>query len=192
VRTEVTSRDLYKFEELDETAQDKAVENYGEMLARCWDSFDVESIEMAMTSAFLEAIGAVDQDKAPADESLPDRVSFKEWDVDRRTIRMDGYLTRETAPGLPWPPEADDDDDEQGIYGVMLSEPDRDGNGSFQPFSEGGYGRENDELSNAATQAVEAAISAGVKEYEYMFSRETLIENIEMNDVEFLQDGTLA
>jgi hypothetical protein len=120
-----------------------------------------------------------------------DGLEVTEWDVDRHTIEVAGYLTPETAPALPWPPN---------VVRMNLRNPNTHGrslaveteSSTFTVYDDESEWALDRRIFGALDEALRDAIHAGVAEYEYMYSEDALREDIEANGREFLADGRLA
>lgn len=97
----------YKFAELGEAAQAKAVEIIAEKLGGdWWDQNDTDTVGEAIRYEFAGQLGLPDAFKyGPGDFPGIPGITLDSWDVDRGSIGFTGQLTRENAPAPAWPNE---------------------------------------------------------------------------------------
>lgn len=95
----------YKFAELGEAAQAKAVEIIAEKLGGdWWDQNNTDTVGEAIRYEFAAKLGLPDAvEYGPGDFPGIPGITLDSWDVDRGSIGFSGQLTRENAPALNWP-----------------------------------------------------------------------------------------
>lgn len=181
------TKTVYTFDELSETAQDRAVELVREKLAGgWWDSSDIDDIGNEIHLAFAEALQSPGHaDYGPDDFPGIDGVTLEAWDTDRRDVAFRGVLTRENAPLLPWV---------DGLDVVWLRSSRT--RSSVDPLNVDGVEASkeaHDEMIDAVVAALEEAILAGSMAVEHKTSDETARDWCENNEVqEYEEDGTLV
>lgn len=184
MRVETTSRTLYKFEELSETAQGRALEALG---SRLYEWLEPDEIGDAITEALKFALDGIGGGCEPA---APD-LEITGWDVDRgQVLQLKGTLSREDAPAFAWP---------EGVTAATFGHSDyRDKYVlSVDGEDEDGYELDaTDDQDAAFEQAwIEVkgdALKAGRDAIEFAGSEENAREFIENNEVEFTEDGEPA
>jgi hypothetical protein len=184
---EITTR-VYRFEELAEEAQQRAVENVAVKLGGdWWDSHDTDDLRDVMVYAFAAALGEPGQDTfGPGDYPGIPGVKLTEWDLDRgQSVKFEGTLDADNAPNLPWA---------GGLEQVVLN---------HRHYVRSVWvevdGPDDDALTrqriNAMREAVEEAThkawKAGRDELDHRTSSEYAREWIEINELEFTEDGEL-
>lgn len=97
----------YKFNELDESAQEKAVSDVAaKMSGDWWDEDDNDAVGAVIRMGFAEAIGTPGTEKSGVDD-FPgiDGITLESWScgyMQSDHIGFAGSLTRENAAKLPW------------------------------------------------------------------------------------------
>ena len=178
---------VYKFEELSEQAQQRAIESIVEMLQQSWDSRDIEQVGEVILYTFAQKLGTPGLEEWGFGDfpGIPG-TTLAEWDLDRsQTVKFQGVLTRENAPSLPWA---------NGITSVILN----DRNYQKKIHVSWDYyaaGEPDDAAVQAMSDAVGAALvdawDSGNQEAEYRTSEEFAVEWINDAEPEFREDGTL-
>lgn len=208
VITPGTATTVYTYAELSESAQQRAREVIGEKLGGIWwDDDDSTSVEQEMLAGFAEALGGPDP---VADDGSVEvaGITVRGWSLDRsQELALNGKLTRENAPGLPWIDsigyvELEGRRTDTRVYVVHADpectcSPDH----YLQPHDEGcpslTFVAPTDEqertVEQAVRDAVHAAWSAGYKEMEYKTSPDSeYVKGIAEDDVyEYTEDGEL-
>lgn len=171
---------VYPYAELDESAQDNARENWRARIAAGWDSSDIEDVSNVIVYALAEKLRSPEWDTyGPGDFPGIDRVKLTGWDIDRgQYVELDGSLTRDNAPALPWVDGLESVTlERRGLWLVLADdEPSED---ALQV------------MRDALTDAIDAAWRAGRDEYEYRFSDEYVLGEIEANEAEFTSEGEI-
>ncbi len=172
-REETTTRTLYKFSELSEESQDKAIEKLWDLNVDCgWresiyddaeragfkiTEFDIDCGNMIrgkLTVSVLDSIKAIMADHGEQCETYKTALSFK--------ARAELIEAQDNI----------DDDDE-----------------ALDPNND----LTMDDIADEYTRAMlKEYLSMLKQEYEYQTSREQIIESIEANDYEFDENGNLA
>jgi hypothetical protein len=206
MRTITTSVTVYTFDELEPTAQERAVQQVQEREAvREWDCADLEMIESTMVYALAGRLKAPGWDiYGELDFPGIDRVKVHEWNLDRsQLLALSGWLDRDNAPGLPWV---------DGIESVQLtairrsgteidvvtSEPDCTCSADTwrhepdcAPVGSSIASAHMSALRDAVTDAIHAAWVAGRDELEYRSSPEYARDRAQNDGFEFTVDGEL-
>lgn len=192
-RTITETRTVFKFEELDERAQQRALDTIaGKLVGDWWDQHDNDDIAATMVYTFAEKLRAPGCDKyGVGDFPGIAGVKLEEWDLDRgQTIKFKGHLDRDNAPGLPWA---------EGIEAVVLTAYRWENNLHVETDWEV---PETDEeatrvsalveaMRDAVEDALHTAWRAGRDEMEYKGGEEYARDWVEANEPEFDEDGDL-
>jgi hypothetical protein len=96
---------VYKLEELEPGAREKAIEGIAEKLGGAWwDQNDIDDISDVMRYTLASKFGTPDHGRwGEADFPGIPGVELGGWDLERGSyIGLRGTLTRENAPALPW------------------------------------------------------------------------------------------
>ncbi len=201
-RHEITERDLYRYDELTEQAQDRARDAYRAMLDACWDSSDTDMLAEAITYEIGASFGdPANETHGAADYELPGNVKLTEWDLDRAScVKLRGTIGPDDAPKFPWPTGDDvtstwiefgNRDYGRHVVAHVECECERVylGDGNYQTCA---HIDALDALQSAAEQALADGLAAGRAELEYMRSDEYIAESIDANGREFTENGDLA
>jgi len=202
ITTETTVYTLAELTALDEAAgsvnpsrRETAIENVRDRRAGQWgDSHDIESMNETIVWGLAEALKSPEWDEhGPSDFPGIDGVELQGWDLERgQCVLLDGHLTRENAPALPWAAGIDSVTlearrDHTTVW-LVMDEPTEDEHGEEVPNPAA------EDQIDAMREAVKAAMHTGWKlgydELEYQSSDEYLIEDIEANETRFLEDGS--
>jgi hypothetical protein len=202
---EITT-EVFGFDELTETAQERAVEAVRERLAAGWDDVDIEAMRFAIATKLSEVL------KSPGweENETTAGVTVAGFDADRgQALAVTGRLDRDNAPGLPWVDGIERVDlgsyrSEHTRVAVVEADPECSEECSADadpatPHDDGCPMVESSpvtrEQSNALEQAVRDALhdawQSGVQECEYRTSKKRAREDIEANGHEFTEDGAL-
>lgn len=96
---------VYSLDELQPDAREAAIDGIRELLGGdWWDSGDIDDITSVMTYTIANKFGTPGHGDFGVGDfpGIPD-VKLNGWDLDRADyVNLDGYLTRENAPALPW------------------------------------------------------------------------------------------
>lgn len=181
---------VYKFNELDAPAQEKAVEQIREKLSGpWWDSSDNDDIRNTIVWKFAHEIGTPGCEKyGEVDYPGIPSVTLEGFDLDRgQSVVFKGTLTRENAPGIRWPGSVESVDLEakrDHTYITAVSKwDDEDGDIATQ--------MDIDTVEQAVRDAMHTAWKAGYDEMEYKTGEEYAKDFIESNEYEFEEDGDL-
>lgn len=181
--------EVFTLDELTPEARLKAIANVTSLMAGdWWDEGDVEQVSKAIVYAFAEALMSPGWNRYDeGDFPGIDGVQLGGWDLDRAdTVALDGTLTRQNAPALPWL---------DGIVEVRLEVAPRGGHtyiGVVVEHGETSLARGAVMLMrNAVTDAMFAAKSAGRRQLEWLTSNERAEDDILANGREFTADGEL-
>jgi hypothetical protein len=179
---------VFKFDELSEDAQDRAVGLIRERFAGpWWDSSDTDDIADAIHMAFAEALNTPGHDQyGEADFPGIPGVTLESWDVDHLTVAFCGSLDRDNAPGLPWV---------EAIMDISLTGGRRRGSIDLNIAESPSWGDEAacETLLDAVCDALDSAIRAGADAVDYKTGDEYCREWCKSNDEqEYEEDGTLA
>ncbi len=187
MRVVTTTTTVYTLDELDEAAQEKAVQYIvGKLGGDWWDSFDIESITETMVMGLAEQLGTPGHENYGVGDypGIPG-ITAGGWDIDRgQYFLISGTLTRENAPKLPWVDGLDEIEVEakhDHNYYTCVSE----------TLTCEEVDRIGAPVVQAVRDAVHAAWKAGEDEYEYLTSEQRAREWIDSNDAEFTEDGDL-
>jgi hypothetical protein len=96
---------VYKFDELDDSAQAKAVEQIRDKLAAdWWDSSDNDQVTEEIVYTIAEQLKTPGWDTyGPGDFPGIPHLTIKGWDLERgEYVSVQGRLNAENAPALPW------------------------------------------------------------------------------------------
>ncbi len=186
------TKTVFTFDELDEAAQDRAVELIREKFAGdWWDSSDIDDIAAEIHLAFAEGLGSPgSSESGPADFDDIDGVTLEAWDTDHLTVSFRGVLHRDNAPNLPWVEDINDvtltGSRRQGSIYVNVGEM---GDGLRPLIDEFAC----EEMRRAVQDLLDVAILAGRAEFEHKTSDEVARDWCENNESqEYEEDGTLA
>ncbi len=176
------------FDELTETAQEKAIANVCACLAgKWWESGDNEAVNDSILFAFAEAIGFPHiGDSGPGDFPGITNVELSSWSLDNGSVSFKGQLTADTAPALPWVDAIDRVLLTVGHNGTVI-----DTETHWENDKEATQA-ETDALTQAVQDAVSAALSAGRAEFEYKTGEESARDYCENNAfLTFDEDGDI-
>lgn len=162
MRIKTESTEVYKFEELDDAAQDKAIEQIGQFQCEYdwWDSTyeDAERIGLTITSFDCDRAQKI-EGKLNENAPIVAEKIISEHGKDCSTFALAESLLRQFH-----------------IDNVTSEQED-----------------ENEELEKEFERALlEEYLSILTKEYDYLNSREAIIETINANEYEFTEDGRIA
>lgn len=205
----ITRTTVYRFDELSEDAKAKALEKVREKLSGdWWDQSDNDDIAATMLHTLAAELRSPGWD-THGDDDFPGitGVTIEGWDVEaRQSIAVNGQLTRDNAPALPWidgidAVELEAKRSDHTLYSLLETEPectcpDTSWLAPHEPgcpFNAPNPATEAERiaLEQAAREAVQAAWQAGYFEMEHKTSEEYAKGWIEANGAEFLEDGTL-
>ncbi|MDQ3222052.1 MAG: hypothetical protein M3Q75_01020, partial [Gemmatimonadota bacterium] len=97
MRIETTTRELYRFAELDERAQQRAIEHVAERETQ-W--VEMDDIEVVIQESVVRALTGVEGEGEP----MPADLAIRGWDLDRAwSLDIRGRIDRDSAPSFPWP-----------------------------------------------------------------------------------------
>lgn len=174
---------VFKLDELDDDARQKAIEQVSGLLTgEWWDSDDMDQVSESIAWKFGNVLGT------PGDPDSVPGVKVEGWDVGRgQYVAFKGELTPENAPNLPWV----DDIYEVRLYAerdhtrvcVMSEEPEE----SIEESLDDAVRR----MDDAVADAIHEAWKSGRDHMEHVGSEEYAVEHIEANEREFHADGSL-
>ncbi|MFG3710919.1 hypothetical protein [Micromonospora sp. NPDC047730] len=194
-RTITTTRTVFKFEELSEDAQQRAVERIAEKMATTWwDQHDNDDIGATIVYKMAEKLRTRGWDTFGEGDfpGIPG-VELVEWDLGRgQAVSFKGALDRENAPALPW---AD------GVEAVTLGGIPGYGIGQSVYVETDGEAETDEEVArvgaaaeamkSAVEDAIHAAWQAGKEQEEWKGGEERARDWIEANEPEFDESGNL-
>lgn len=179
----------YKFEELSDEAQGRAVEVVaGKLGGDWWDSGDVENVSETILYKLAGILKSPGWDSfGEGDFPGIDGVSLAGWDVDRGgCIQVDGTLTRSNAPGLPWSDAVGDVLLESTTYGTNVGVEEGEGDRPEAAQRDACLA-----LAEVVQDALSEALSAGREQVEYISSEDNARAHIEAIEPDFNEDGSL-
>ncbi len=203
---DVTTR-VYRFDELTDTAKERAVDVIREKLGGdWWDSVDLDDVQDAMVYTLAEELRAPGWDTyGVGDFPGIDGVQVDGWDIERhQSLALSGTLTRDNAPALPWVDGIEQVEltgHRSDATSVNLVDADPECTCSpdtyLQPHDEGcpslldnpATEQQRVTLEEAVRDAIRAAWSAGESEGEYKSGEERAREVAD--DHEFTDEGEL-
>jgi hypothetical protein len=179
---------VYTLDELEPDARERAIENVAEKLGgEWWESSDTDDISAVMRYTLANKLGTPGHgDWGVGDFPGIDGVELRSWDLDRGSyLGLKGTLTRENAPALPW---------SDGVIEVTLTEG-RDYTSISVEFDDEMATPDIEliegQMDEAVRDAMHEAMRDGRAEMEYKTGPECAREDIEANEREFYEDGTL-
>jgi hypothetical protein len=180
----------FKFAELSEDAQSAAVEAVAGRLSGEWWDND-EEIGDTIRYKLAEVFQSPGWDKfGEGDFPGIELVKLEGWDLGRGDyLILRGRLDRVNAPGLPW----------SDAVGDVFLEPNHYAGGSTNVGVEEGDEELPEDvqrqacaaMTEAVTDAFHAALVAGREAMRYIGSEENAREHIEVNELDFNEDGSL-
>lgn len=181
--------EVYELDELDPEARLAAIWNVRHQLTGpWWGETDIESIAEEIVYGIANQLASPGWNTFGAGD-FPgiDGVQLVGWDVERDlSAQLDGTLTRENAPALPWIDE---------IHAVRLSSAPRGGHTFIEVVVEDVEAVEPDAMVSTMRDAVLAAIDYGLQDgraqLEYLTSDARAEEDALANGREFYADGRL-
>lgn len=209
MRTITTTVVVYQLEELDASAQEKAIDAIRERLGGdWWDEHDNADVGAAMLYSLAGTLQAPGWDTfGSGDFPGIAGVTMNGWDIGRgQSLALDGTLDRDNAPMLPWV---------EGIAEVSLSGIRSDStvvdvvdadpectcaHGGWESHHEPGCptlthqaatDAQREVMRQVVRDAIHTAWKAGSDEADYKTSDEYTRQWIDANGCEFLSDGTL-
>ncbi len=204
----VTHTTVYTLDELDPQVREKAVENVRNLLGGAWwDQSDDDDLARVIVYTLAEKFGTAGWDTSGVGDfpGIPG-IKLDGWDMQRgQYIVLNGRLTRDNAPALPWVTGLGAVDLEAQRDHTYLSVENEDpecicpsalwaqGHQDCCPGAADNPATEDERaaLIQAVREAMADAWKAAYAEMEYKTSTEYAEEDIDANDREFLADGTL-
>lgn len=171
----------YGFDELSESAQERAIDAMREKLSGpWWGSEDNDSLGEAMLYAYGQALGTPMLDSG--DPDFGSDFSLHGWDIGRgERFDVEGTLTRTNAPLLPWVDAIDSVRlNHRGVTAPLIDVRSAEGLEEQE---------EHDDMVDAIQDAAHHAIVAGRDELEYRNSDEYVREMIAANEWQFTESG---
>lgn len=174
MRTETTTRTLYKLNELSQDAQDKAIESLWDINVDYewweWAFDDAERIDLRISEFDLDRSSYVKADFLESAEQTAHKI------IDKHGNTFDTYRTAETYLS---------DRDE------LIATAPRDADGEFE--NEFKLDSDLDSLDEDFLHSLcEDYRIVLTREYEYLTSREAIVETIDANEYEFTATGELS
>ncbi|ORT46477.1 hypothetical protein KBI5_25055 [Frankia sp. KB5] len=177
----------YSFDELGDEAKERAIREITErLLGPWWDQHDNDRLQETIVYTLAQELKTPGWDTyGCGDFPGISGVEFTSWSIGSYDdqVTLNGRLTRENAPALPWTDQ---------ISAVQLGE--RDLGQIYVWESEdhdtGVGGDAIEAIETAVRDAIAAALKAGQEEYEYIGSREAVTELLAASDYEFYEDGS--
>ena len=171
MRTETTTRTLYKFDELSDSAKDKALDNcrYYEVDHGWWEQTyeDASEVGIKITSFDINRASYCKGDIPDTEQTAHNIVDNHGEACD--TYRVAAAYLKERDEAIDLAPKAMEIDDEYELDEKL------------------------DELGEEFTKAIlEEYLSMLRKDYEYLTSDEAVKEMIEANEYEFTEEGERA
>lgn len=207
---------VYKLDELEPDAQQRAIELVAEKLGgEWWDESDNDDIADVIRYTLAHGFGTPGLgDWGVGDFPGIDGVELVGWDLGRSDyIALKGYLTRKNAPGLPWSDAVDsvtleelregtdvqvvmsEDDSDEEAYEPDTYTDNIDGHSYLINVKPQVHARDCAKCAEVVKEAVEDAMHEarrdGRKEIGYKSSEEYAKDDIEANEREFYEDGSL-
>ena len=189
MREITTTTTLYSYYELSEEAQERAIEDRRSLVARTFDTDEQEMVGDAIRYVLATRLETPGWDVGEVPE-IPG-LKIVAWDIERFQMKLDGTLTRDNAPALPWPADC---------WGARLGATNRTWTDLWLRDEETGertewmadYDREDVEaFKEALADAIHLALVAGRDEYEYLTGVELAQEWCEDAGEVFTEDGEL-
>jgi hypothetical protein len=179
---------VYQLAELSDEAQERAVRDVAEkLMGDWWDSDDADRITEIIVFTLANEFGTPGHGEyGEGDYPGIPNVKVTGWDLDRgQSVEITGSVTRENAPRLPWV---------DGIESVQLTS--RGPGPDFEViFADGvessDLGQPTTDMEQAVRDAIHAAWKSGRSELDYRDSAEYARQEIEANEREFNEDGSL-
>lgn len=195
MRTETTERTLYTFDELSESAQDKAIENlydcnvdydWWDIDAECFFGFDTDELKALKRAGATNTSAPLAFDKMYFNIDRGSYIQFpdlwiRDTDTFRRWLHIPSWLIDRLQFSFGHGYSRDGDT----RLTIELDHPTR---YDFTPREQ----KIVDRAEEICNDKILECLSILRREYEYRTSREAIVESIESNEWEFTEDGKLA
>lgn len=197
MREVTTTRRFYAFDELSEEAQEHALEEIRER-EYLWACEEPDHLAETILYSIADSFKAPGFDTYGSGDFPGIRgMELAEWDVDRRTCSIEGTLTPETAPALPWPAdcgyarfgrvEAEWTGNHRGLWLV-----DEDGAALYPEWMADEDREDVQAFWEKVDEAMGEAMSAAYQELEYLCGEECARERIADMGEDFTETGDIA